>query len=144
MASEMRRFEELDPEFRYYELQTIQSPNRLVHWFINTGMRRAFLTKRLGHAPLPSTLGLGLWAAGPGPSARIPAWRYFCRTHEIFANRVRDRSDTSVIWKVHPDTQAEFGQRRQHTPNEDALQRLAPVIQLRAEGQKHHATGRTP
>jgi hypothetical protein len=37
---EMRRFEELDPEFRYYELPTIQSPNRLVRWFIDTGMRR--------------------------------------------------------------------------------------------------------
>jgi hypothetical protein len=37
---EMRRFEELDPEFRYYELPTIQSPNRLVRWFIDIGMRR--------------------------------------------------------------------------------------------------------
>ena len=37
---EMRQFEELDPEFRYYELPTIQSPNRLVRWFIDTGMRR--------------------------------------------------------------------------------------------------------
>jgi hypothetical protein len=37
---EMKRFEELDPEFRYYELPTIQSPNRLVRWFIDTGMRR--------------------------------------------------------------------------------------------------------
>jgi hypothetical protein len=37
---EMRRFEELDPEFRFYELPTIQSPNRLVRWFIDTGMRR--------------------------------------------------------------------------------------------------------
>jgi hypothetical protein len=36
----MRRFEELDPEFRYYELPTIQSQNRLVRWFIDTGMRR--------------------------------------------------------------------------------------------------------
>jgi hypothetical protein len=37
---EMKRFEELDPKFRYYELPTIQSPNRLVRWFIDTGMRR--------------------------------------------------------------------------------------------------------
>jgi hypothetical protein len=37
---EMKRFEEMDPEFRYYELPTIQSPNRLVRWFIDTGMRR--------------------------------------------------------------------------------------------------------
>ena len=37
---EMRQFEEVDPEFRYYELPTIQSPNRLVRWFIDTGMRR--------------------------------------------------------------------------------------------------------
>ena len=37
---EMRQFEELDSEFRYYELPTIQSTNRLVRWFIDTGMRR--------------------------------------------------------------------------------------------------------
>jgi hypothetical protein len=37
---EMKQFEELDPEFRYYELPTIQSPNWLVRWFIDTGMRR--------------------------------------------------------------------------------------------------------
>jgi hypothetical protein len=37
---EMKRFEKLDPEFRYYELPIIQSPNRLVRWFIDTGMRR--------------------------------------------------------------------------------------------------------
>jgi len=37
---EMKQFEEQDPEFRYYELPTIQSPNRLVRWFIDTGMRR--------------------------------------------------------------------------------------------------------
>lgn len=37
---EMKRFEDVDPDFRYYELPTIQSPNRLVRWFIDTGMRR--------------------------------------------------------------------------------------------------------
>ena len=42
---EMRRFEKLDPEFRFYELPTIQSPNRLVRWFIDTGMRRGIPEK---------------------------------------------------------------------------------------------------
>jgi hypothetical protein len=37
---EMKRFEEVDPGFRYYELPTIQSPNRLLRWIIDTGMRR--------------------------------------------------------------------------------------------------------
>jgi hypothetical protein len=37
---EMKRFEELDADFYYYELPTIQSPNRLVRWFIDNGMRR--------------------------------------------------------------------------------------------------------
>jgi hypothetical protein len=37
---EMKRFEELDPGFHYYELPTIQRPNALLRWFIDTGMRR--------------------------------------------------------------------------------------------------------
>jgi hypothetical protein len=37
---EMKRFEELDPGFRYYELPTIERPNSLVRWFIDSGMRR--------------------------------------------------------------------------------------------------------
>ena len=37
---EMKRFEELDPAFYYYELPTIQRPNSLARWFIDTGMRR--------------------------------------------------------------------------------------------------------
>ena len=37
---EMKRFEELDPAFHYYELPTIQRPNSLARWFIDTGMRR--------------------------------------------------------------------------------------------------------
>jgi hypothetical protein len=43
---EMKQFEGLDPEFRYYELPTIQSPNRLVRWFIDTGMRRDIPDKK--------------------------------------------------------------------------------------------------
>jgi hypothetical protein len=38
---EMKRFEELDPGFHYYELPTIQRPNAFTRWFIDTGMRRA-------------------------------------------------------------------------------------------------------
>jgi hypothetical protein len=36
---EMKRFEELDPGFHYYELPTIQRPNAFMRWFIGTGMR---------------------------------------------------------------------------------------------------------
>ena len=36
---EMKRFEELDPGFHYYELPTIQRPNAFARWFIDTGMR---------------------------------------------------------------------------------------------------------
>ena len=36
---QMRRFEEIDPGFHYYELPTIQRPNALARWFIDTGMR---------------------------------------------------------------------------------------------------------
>lgn len=37
---EMKRFEESDPRFRYYELPTIQRTNTFVRWFIDSGMRR--------------------------------------------------------------------------------------------------------
>jgi len=36
---EMKRFEEIDPGFHYYELPTIQKPNAFMRWFIDTGMR---------------------------------------------------------------------------------------------------------
>ena len=36
---EMKRFEEIDPGFHYYELPTIQRPNAFMRWFIDTGMR---------------------------------------------------------------------------------------------------------
>jgi hypothetical protein len=37
---EMKRFEESDAGFRYYELPTIQKMNSLARWFIDSGMRR--------------------------------------------------------------------------------------------------------
>ena len=37
---EMKRFEESDPGFLYYELPTIQRPVALARWFIDSGMRR--------------------------------------------------------------------------------------------------------
>jgi hypothetical protein len=37
---EMKRFEDLDPAFRYYELPTIERPNAFMRWFIDSGMRR--------------------------------------------------------------------------------------------------------
>jgi hypothetical protein len=36
---EMKRFEALDPAFRYYELPTIERPNAFVRWFIDSSMR---------------------------------------------------------------------------------------------------------
>ena len=36
---EMKRFEDMDPAFRYYELPTVERPNALMRWFINGGMR---------------------------------------------------------------------------------------------------------
>ncbi|MGA7295381.1 MAG: hypothetical protein WBW85_22820, partial [Terriglobales bacterium] len=36
---EMKRFEELDPGFHYYELPAIQRPGAFMRWFIDTGMR---------------------------------------------------------------------------------------------------------
>jgi hypothetical protein len=36
---EMKRFEESDTGFRYYELPTIQRPNAFMRWFIDNGMR---------------------------------------------------------------------------------------------------------
>jgi len=64
---EMRRFEEVDPSFRYYELPTIQSPNRLLRWIIDTGMRRGIpdpkarartITLYIDKAPFLKALGI--------------------------------------------------------------------------------------
>ena len=43
---EMKRFEELDPGFRYYELPTIQRPNALTRWFIDSGMRHGIADRK--------------------------------------------------------------------------------------------------
>jgi hypothetical protein len=42
---EMKRFEEIDPRFHYYELPTIDKLNSLSRWFINSGMRRGIPDK---------------------------------------------------------------------------------------------------
>ncbi len=64
---EMKRFEEVDPSFRYYELPTIQSPNRLLRWIIDTGMRRGIpdsearartITLYIDKAPFLKSLGI--------------------------------------------------------------------------------------
>lgn len=64
---EMKRFEEVDPGFRYYELPTIQSPNRLLRWIIDTGMRRGIpdpkarartITLYIEKAPFLKALGI--------------------------------------------------------------------------------------
>ena len=43
---EMKRFEEIDPGFHYYELPTIQRPNAFMRWFIDTGMRRGISDRK--------------------------------------------------------------------------------------------------
>jgi len=43
---EMKRFEEIDPQFRYYELPTISRMNPVTRWFINSGMRRGIPDKK--------------------------------------------------------------------------------------------------
>jgi hypothetical protein len=64
---EMKRFEEADPGFRYYELPTIQRPNRLLRWIIDTGMRRGIpdpkarartITLYIDKAPFLKALGI--------------------------------------------------------------------------------------
>ena len=37
---EMKRFEDLNSAFRYYELPTIERPNAFMRWLIDSGMRR--------------------------------------------------------------------------------------------------------
>ena len=43
---EMKRFEEIDPGFHYYELPTIQRPNAFMRWFIDTGMRHGISDRK--------------------------------------------------------------------------------------------------
>ncbi len=43
---EMKRFEEIDPGFHYYELPTIQRPNAFMRWFIDTGMRHGIADRK--------------------------------------------------------------------------------------------------
>ena len=42
---EMKRFQEADPGFQYYELPTIDKLNPLMRWFIDSGMRRGIPDK---------------------------------------------------------------------------------------------------
>lgn len=64
---EMKRFEEVDTSFRYYELPTIQRPNRLLRWIIDSGMRRGIpdpkarartITLYIDKAPFLKALGI--------------------------------------------------------------------------------------
>jgi hypothetical protein len=64
---EMNRFEKIDPGFRYYELPTIQKPNRLLRWIIDSGMRRGIpdpkarartITLYVDKAPFLKALGI--------------------------------------------------------------------------------------
>jgi hypothetical protein len=42
----MKRYEDLDNGFRYYEIPTIEKMNPLMRWFINTGMRHGIPDKK--------------------------------------------------------------------------------------------------
>jgi len=42
---EMKRFQEVDPGFQYYELPTIEKMNSFMRWFIDSGMRRGIPDK---------------------------------------------------------------------------------------------------
>ncbi len=42
---EMKRFQEVDPAFQYYELPTIDKLNAVARWFIDSGMRRGIPDK---------------------------------------------------------------------------------------------------
>ena len=44
--TQMKRYEDIDKEFRYYEIPTIEKMNRFMRWFINTGMRRGIPEKK--------------------------------------------------------------------------------------------------
>src|SRR5208283_1439974 len=44
--TQMKRYEDLDKGFRYYEIPTIEKMNRLMRWFINTGMRHGIPDKK--------------------------------------------------------------------------------------------------
>jgi hypothetical protein len=44
--TQMKRYEAIDKEFRYYEIPTIEKMNRFMRWFINTGMRHGIPDKK--------------------------------------------------------------------------------------------------
>jgi hypothetical protein len=44
--TQMKRYADRDKGFRYYEIPTIEKTNRLMRWFINTGMRNGIPDKK--------------------------------------------------------------------------------------------------
>jgi len=44
--TQMKRYEDIDKGFRYYEIPTIEKMNRFMRWFINTGMRHGITEKK--------------------------------------------------------------------------------------------------
>ncbi len=44
--AQMKRYEDLDKGFRYYEIPTIDKMNPFMRWFINTGMRNGIPDKK--------------------------------------------------------------------------------------------------
>jgi hypothetical protein len=43
---QMKRYEDIDKGFRYYEIPTIEKMNRFMRWFINAGMRHGVPDKK--------------------------------------------------------------------------------------------------
>ncbi len=44
--TQMKQYEDIDKEFRYYEIPTIEKMNRFMRWFINTGMSHGIPDKK--------------------------------------------------------------------------------------------------
>jgi len=79
---EMKRFEEVDPGFRYYELPTIQRPNRLLRWI-----------HRRRHAKRHSR--------SEGPARTITL--YIDKAPFLKALGITDESESIVFWWIEPD-----------------------------------------
>jgi hypothetical protein len=88
--AQMKRYEDLDKGFRYYEIPTIEKMNRLMRWFINTGMRHGIPDKKARER----TITLYIDKEPFKKSLQIPDEK------KIYA-MVVDRSG-NVLWRVGP------------------------------------------
>lgn len=84
---EMKGFEELDPNFRYYELPTIERPNVLTRWFIDSGMRRGIPDRRARERTITLYLDKKLFCE----ALQIPDQK---KIYEFLVNR-----NGEVLWR---------------------------------------------